>query len=355
MTLTERSGVVGIIANPASGKDIRRLVAQATTIGNQEKIAIVRRVLVGLGGAGVERVLLMPDPRGMARQAARVPQPTPFALPEIAWVELTPQGAVEDSIRAAALMAANEVGCIVVLGGDGTVRAVSREAGQVPLLALSTGTNNVVPSFLEATIAGLAAGAVARRRVALDVAAYRHKWLQVCVDGRPVERALVDVALLRGRFVGARAVWDAAGLLALAVTRADPATIGISAIAAMLRPIGPQEPRGLALWLAPDAPHRITASLGPGLLAQVGISTAQELAVGQEVRWQVGEPTIVALDGERELPLAQGQRLDVRLRADGPWIVDGGKVMQELARMQAQDVPFGPAGLVQSEPRGETP
>ncbi len=31
---------IGIIANPASGKDIRRLVSYATTIDNQEKVKI---------------------------------------------------------------------------------------------------------------------------------------------------------------------------------------------------------------------------------------------------------------------------------------------------------------------------
>jgi len=32
--------LVGIIANPASGKDIRRLVSQAITVGNQQKVNV---------------------------------------------------------------------------------------------------------------------------------------------------------------------------------------------------------------------------------------------------------------------------------------------------------------------------
>jgi hypothetical protein len=35
---------VGIIANPASGRDIRRLVAHGSVFDNQEKIHIIRRV-----------------------------------------------------------------------------------------------------------------------------------------------------------------------------------------------------------------------------------------------------------------------------------------------------------------------
>ena len=42
---------VGIIANPASGQDIRRLITHASTFGNDEKIRIVRRALIGLESA----------------------------------------------------------------------------------------------------------------------------------------------------------------------------------------------------------------------------------------------------------------------------------------------------------------
>ena len=64
------SGVAGIVANPASGKDIRRLVAHASVFGNDEKVNIVRRVLVGLEAAGVGLVLYMPDPNALVPRAA---------------------------------------------------------------------------------------------------------------------------------------------------------------------------------------------------------------------------------------------------------------------------------------------
>lgn len=38
---------IGIIANPMSGKDIRRLVSHATVIDNNEKINIIERVVIG--------------------------------------------------------------------------------------------------------------------------------------------------------------------------------------------------------------------------------------------------------------------------------------------------------------------
>ena len=67
--MTERT-LVGIIANPASGKDIRRLVAHGSTFDNNEKINIVRRVLLGLDAAGVSEVAYLPDTYGIVERAA---------------------------------------------------------------------------------------------------------------------------------------------------------------------------------------------------------------------------------------------------------------------------------------------
>ena len=57
----QRMSTVGIIATPASGKDTRRLVAHGSVFDNQEKVNIVRRVLLGLQATRVEPVIFMPD------------------------------------------------------------------------------------------------------------------------------------------------------------------------------------------------------------------------------------------------------------------------------------------------------
>ena len=57
--------MVGIVANPASGRDIRRLVAGASVFGNPEKAGMVFRVLTGLAAAGVDRALMMPAADGL--------------------------------------------------------------------------------------------------------------------------------------------------------------------------------------------------------------------------------------------------------------------------------------------------
>src|SRR5207247_10958360 len=67
-----------------------------------------------------------------------------------------------DSTRAAQMLASMGAGCIITLGGDGTNRAVARGCGSVPLVPISTGTNNLFPAFLEGTFGGFDAGLVDR-------------------------------------------------------------------------------------------------------------------------------------------------------------------------------------------------
>ena len=57
---------VGILVNPASGRDVRRLVAKASVFQNTEKCNMVFRLLGALGVLGVGEVFMMPDVAGVA-------------------------------------------------------------------------------------------------------------------------------------------------------------------------------------------------------------------------------------------------------------------------------------------------
>jgi predicted polyphosphate/ATP-dependent NAD kinase len=314
--------LVGIIANPASGKDIRRLVSQAITVGNQQKTNVVRRVLIGLVAAGVERIEIMPDQYGIGLGALDGLHNQPEVVSRTAIADLPVEGTAADTLRAAEYFNATEAGCLVTLGGDGTVRVVARGCGEVPILPISTGTNNVVPTFIEGTVAGLAAGCVARRTpTALRRFCRRHKQLDIRVNDRLVDSALVDVALVAARFVGARAVWEPQALRQVFVTRAHPASIGLSSVIGMLRPISAGEPQG-AVVLMGNPGRRVVAPIAPGAMITVGIEQIEMLQPGV-ARPVVGErPAVLALDGEREIELGPDDRAEVVLRLDGPWLVD---------------------------------
>jgi len=321
---------VGIIANPASGKDIRRLVAHATTVDNQGKVGILRRILLGLGAAGVSQVAIMPDAYALGRRALEglARGDGCQSLPAVRMLDMPVTGRGEDSELAARLLRQAGARCIVVLGGDGTARVVSKEAGAVPLLLVSTGTNNVLPSFIDGTIVGLAAGAVARGLVNLEAVSLRHKWLELTVDGVPRDRALVDVAALKGRFVGTRAVWGVSGLQQLVVTRGDCASTGMSAIAGVVRPTTAEEPAGVALWFSPTG-RRFLAPIAPGLISEVRVGPVRVLGIEDSVDLVATRPLVVALDGERQVALYEGTSASVRLRGDGPLILDTRRVMRE--------------------------
>ena len=156
-------GVIGVVVNPASGKDIRRLVASASVFDNREKLSIVRRAILGAMAAGVERFVYMPDVHAIVGSAVA-------DLRDDADFEPLPSPSTDsalDTTRAAERMRELDVGCVITLGGDGTNRAFALGWQDAPLVAISTGTNNVFPQMVEGTVAGAAAGVPApapRRR-----------------------------------------------------------------------------------------------------------------------------------------------------------------------------------------------
>ena len=136
-------GLVGIIANPAASKDIRRLVAQGRVVPDWEKVNTVRRVMLGIQSVGVERVLAMPDSSNLVMRALDDPSLS-IDLDILEMPSFYEEG---DTVKAAALMAEQGVDALVTLGGDGTNRAAVVGSKKIPMVAISTGTNNVFPSM----------------------------------------------------------------------------------------------------------------------------------------------------------------------------------------------------------------
>lgn len=328
------SPLVGIIANPASGRDIRRLVAHGTVFDNNEKTAIVRRVLLGLEAVGIRRVAYMPEhdfgilPRALSELHGH---PLQIAADPL---EMPVLGTSADSTRAAHLLAELGAGCIITLGGDGTNRAVARGCGTIPLVPISTGTNNVFPTFLEGTIAGMAAGLVASSMDGRTIR--RAPRLEVRVNGVAIESALVDVVVSSLPFVGARALWDVSVVREVVLSRVAPATIGLSALGGALlnsssernvgaRVVGeggvdPCGCPGMHIVLGAGS-FQVLVPLAPGLISWVGIREHRRLAMDDVVRFQ-SEAGTVALDGEREIELSTTSVVEVCLCADGPYVVN---------------------------------
>ena len=327
-------GSVGIIANPAAGKDIRRLVAQGRFVPNQEKVNILKRILAGLDAVGVDEVVMMPD---MAMLGKGALDGGKYNL-DVVFVDMIVFNAPRDSVRAAEIMADMGVGSIITLGGDGTNQAVAKGCGDVPLVPVSTGTNNVFPVMTEGTLAGLAAGLVARGLVPIDKTTEKSKRLEVYVDGELEDIALVDVAISKERFVGARAIWDIETVDELYLARAEPASIGLSAIGAQLMPISLTDGRGLHIRLG-DGGDTVVAPVAPGMIIPVGVERWETMDFGECVDVEL-RPCTVALDGERAFTLRVGQRAHIRLSSEGPRVV----LIEETLRAAAISGVFRTSG-----------
>ena len=301
--------IVGVVANPLSGRDIRRLVTQASVFPTAEKANMIQRMLTAFGAVGVHRVLLSTDLGGISAAVFRAIQR--HRHQDARWPEGTR--------------------VIVCLGGDGTARVAASAAGDVPMLALSTGTNNVFPAVREATIAGLAAGLIATGAVPAEGATTRAKLLEVRAGDR-TETALVDVAVPTERHVGARAVWDPATVTQLFCAFAEPDAIGLSSVLGQLSPVARHEPHGVTARLAADAPWQVLAPIAPGLVVPVGVREIEPMHPGS-VYLVDARAGVIAVDGERELAFGPGEQPAVRLRADGPRCVDVPSVLAVSARL----------------------
>jgi hypothetical protein len=309
---------VGIVANPVSGKDIRRLVANASSSTLQDKYTIVRRVLIGAAEVGVERFLFLPEPHRICLRATETLH-LPCRFEE---VPLALRFDETDTVRTAAAMRDEGVGAVVVLGGDGTNRATVMGWPDAPLVPVSTGTNNVFPRFVEATVAGEAAGLVAAGHVQLDEVSRPAKVVEVEVDDEAGDLALVDAVLLDERLVGSRALFHPETLRLAVLARAEPAAVGVSSVGGLLEPCGADDERGVLVRFGPPGTtvRRLRAPLAPGWYGELGLETCRRIALDETV--EVEGPGILAFDGERQRLLRTGQRARLTVRRTGPRVID---------------------------------
>ncbi len=308
--------VVGVIANPAAGRDIRRLVAEASPTSDMAKVGVIRRAVIGAAEGGATEVILSGDQRRLAERAIA-------GLPVEARCSILDQAVTDtgrDSAQAAERLRDAEVGAVVVLGGDGTHRDVATGWPDAPLVAVSTGTNNVFPRFVEATVAGEAAGRVAAGRVDIATVSTASKVLRVTLASGRRDLALVDVALVTGRFTASRAVWEPERLREVVACIAEPDAIGLSAIVAAVAPCRRDDDGAVHVVLGSSNGRLRRVPMAPGRYADLRVQTVRRLAVGDTA--ELVGPGVLAFDGERDAVLNDGERAHLELCRDGPRVID---------------------------------
>ena len=305
-----------------SGRDVRRLAARATNMTHEAKRDIVARVAAGADAAGIRDIYVTAEPFRIASMALSL-------LPLTARVhvlETELRHDARDTEAAVAAFLAAGVDTLVTLGGDGTNRALARAARDVNLIPLSTGTNNVFPTLVEPTVAGMVAGLAARGE--LDGRRERCKLLHVRFSDGVSDLGLVDAAMLEGDFVGNLLPFDAAKLGRLLLTRAEPDAIGMSPIGGLLEVVDAKDDAGLLVEIGPGRP--VNAPLSPGLFERVEVAGVTRVPFDTPVVFQ-GEG-VLALDGDRDHWLRDGRSAAVSVRRDGPWVIDVPRAMRWAVR-----------------------
>ena len=360
---------VGLIVNSAASRDVRRLTSLARTVDVHERVNAVARILRGLSAASVDEILYMPEAAHVVERAldelkAATPGPSAVDHPPVRAVTL-PGGEATDArgtAATAAAMARAGVACVVTIGGDGTNRAVVSGWPDAVLLPLPGGTNNAFAVPVDPTAAGIAAGLFAADPATFAHRAHPRPRIEVRVDGRDAAIALIDVALVREGWVGAHAIWDPAVLEEAVVARSDPSLTGLAGLGGMVAPLDPDPPRALHLRFGPGG-SPILAPLGPGHLAAIGVLDWSIVGLDEPVELRgtgaaatrngrtTGSPATIAFDGEREIVVWPGQRVEVRLSRRGPRVLDAAGLLRESAARGLVATPRG--GLAPLEPQPE--
>jgi predicted polyphosphate/ATP-dependent NAD kinase len=321
---------VGIIANPASGKDIRRLIASGTVVGNREKINIVVRALLAMDSLGVEHAVIMPDPSHIAerviKQVASRLRTLNVEVLELPYL----LGTARDTQRSVRRM--RELGCssIIVMGGDGTSRIASTESGDTPLIPVSTGTNNVFPQMVEGTLVGLAAAALATNAVSVAEVCERVPRLELHRNGEQADIALVDLAVVSATDSAARAVWEPQTIREVFLTHASPNNIGLSSIGGHLPGVELGKGECLHVTLG-EGDLTLTVPIAPGLMKTLSISRYAVCAPGEEIE-VTNQSAMIALDGEREFPIREDESVAVHVSDQGPVVLQIDKTLKLATR-----------------------
>ncbi|MGC9100473.1 MAG: diacylglycerol kinase family protein [Caldisericum sp.] len=316
-------GKVGIIANPQSGKDIRRLTSKASVFDNEEKVNIIERILSVFNFFNIEEIYYMEDAYGIVKKAAsRIKASNLKIIP----IEMNYTFDEVDSTNASKIMQ-NIVDIILVLGGDGTNRAVVKGLNMedpVPLAPISTGTNNVFPEMIEGTTVALA---IISYLTSIEKGGNlrREKLLNIKFNNNS-DIALIDFAISKEQFIGSKAIWNEKSIIAVFVTRAEVTSIGFSSLVAFKNPIHRDDPFGGYVILGEG--EEVIFPIAPGKLAKTSIKEKGIIKENNPIKMFVERGTIV-LDGERKIELFKDTEVEISLLLNGPKVLNFRKAIAE--------------------------
>lgn len=322
---------IGIIANPASGKDIRRLVSHATVVDNNEKVNIVKRIILAAQAAGVEKVYIMPDTFQIGYKVEEDLKGSKELQIPVITLDMRVRGSLEDTMVATKLMEEMNVNCIIALGGDGTSRAVAKSIINAPLISISTGTNNVFPKMLEGTVVGMAAAAVSTKKCDLGESCSRTKRIELYKEEELLDIALVDCVIAKQNYVGSKAIWNPKDISKVIVSRAHPASIGFSTIIGVKQIVLEDDDFGVSINVN-KGQSRVMTPIAAGAIKEITVDEPRIHKLGESFSMNMKYKGIIALDGEREIPFKKGDSFQFKITRNGPYQVHIDEVLESAQK-----------------------
>lgn len=324
-------GTIGIVVNPYSGKDVRRIVTYATAFDNQEKISIIRRILSGICELGNHRIYIMPDDNHLSDDAVDGMN-NPDVKKSVTIPDSYVSGEAKDTSNFVKYVTETEhADVVIVLGGDGTSRVAAKTIGDVPIIPVSTGTNNVYPVFIEGTAVAMAASAVAENVLRREE--FPHgKLIEVSITNGQRDIALVDAVLSKKSYIGARAITKEEDIDAIFVTQAHPANIGFSGLVGSIHSVSPDDDIGIYAKLNWQD-NTYIAAIATGMLTRFGADDVRSVGIGDKLVLQPRYSGTVALDGEREMTFGPEDTVTMKITRNGPRKVDVKDAVKRAAEL----------------------
>lgn len=323
---------IGIIANPASGKDIRRMISYAVSIDNTDKVKIVQQIILSASSMGVEKIYFMPEYYGIFQTALKNISYT--HQDAVSHIEAIPTHSViignqDDTITATKIMVEEQVSCIVTLGGDGTNRVIAKNCADIPLIPISTGTNNVFPKSIQGTAAGTAAGIFSvANLIDQEKFTQQTKRIEIWNEDELLDIALIDAVVIDDVKTASRAMWGTEDFEQVFLTSSKLGNIGISSMGAALKEISETEDKGLYVQMDDEAHQYIHFPIAPGLFSTVSYSHWQLTSMDEFIPIKA-VPSVIALDGEKDFYVRPGMDLKIKITQKGPKTVHIDNVLKE--------------------------
>jgi len=235
---------------------------------------------------------------------------------------------MEDTVKAADYMEKNnDIKCVIILGGDGTNRAAAKSLKTTPIITISTGTNNVYPTMLEGTVAGMAAAVVASGLFDDTRYVTKDKRIEIYKDGD-----LIDIDPYRRRNIKG-CLHRLKGNMEYGYNRKNyrnqisPGFNRFFFLGGVQKIIYPEDDFGAYVDINSGS-VRIKAPVAAGVVESVSVSEPVILRLEDEYEFIAKDRGTIALDGEREIEFKKDQKLIFKITREGPYHVDVIKALE---------------------------